>query len=78
MDVVVTDEQGLHRAEVFSAPYTVPTEQAGGAQGMGEGTLLHQLTPADHRHIPYHMGSCSAVKIGGRLMGVVCWSSVSW
>lgn len=44
MNVVVTDEQGLHRAEVFSAPYTVPTEQAGGAQGMGERTLLHQLT----------------------------------
>lgn len=54
MDVVVTAEQSLHRAKVFSAPYTVPTEQAGGAEGMGEGTLLRQLTPAIFHTIQGH------------------------
>jgi len=32
----------------------------------GEGAQLGQLTPDDHRDIPYHKTSCSVYKVGGR------------
>ena len=58
---VLRQSQGLF---CFSPHPT--SEQAGGVQGVGQGTQPGQLTPTDQRDIPDHMASCSAYKAGGR------------
>lgn len=55
----LVQSQGL----LCSSPHSIG-EEAGAAQG-AEGTLRGQLSPADQREIPYHMGSCSVNKAGG-------------
>lgn len=54
----VIAEQCLQRAKAFSAAHT-----AGRSTRNWEGTQLGQMTPAEQKDIPYHVGPCSATYI---------------
>ncbi|XP_074989722.1 LOW QUALITY PROTEIN: tubulin alpha-8 chain-like [Calonectris borealis] len=77
----------LSRAYTGSRPFLLltPPHQRGGWGGTRswEGTQPGQLTPTDQMDIPYHMTSCSAIKLGGEVDGGCrCsgtgWALVSW
>ena len=64
---------------------TLPHQLVGwGCRRRWEGTQAGQLTPPAPRDIPYHVTSCSAIKLGGCGLAGSClywgtgWASVCW
>lgn len=58
----------------------IPTLSNWGCTGIWEVVCPGQLTPNDHRSIPYHTASSLVVKLGGRLVGELLlrdWVGVS-
>lgn len=65
--VLLTQEYFSHCSLKLPASHPIHQQEGWGSTRSWEGTWLGQLTP-EHRDIPFHMASCSAARLEGRLV----------